>query len=162
MIENKPRVERGKVDDLINEKIAGILNTPDNAEGFPSDGYVKVITETADILSAVADLMARELGMSGWQWSVMTLRALGLMRDIEGPFMIVDAEQALYPQYDLPAKVHTFLMSEGTRAWLADEAQKRLDKNSSFPEGGAVDTVVAHWKQLVADRPLTSENSPTQ
>ena len=54
-------------------------------------------------------------------------------RGMEGPFIILNGEDMLYPQYDLPKKLADAL--EDWRGWAAEEAFIRLlaDSNGACP-----------------------------
>ena len=65
-------------------------------------------------------------------------------RGMEGPFIILNGEDMLYPQYDLPKKLADAL--EDWRGWAAEEAFIRLLADSN----GACPSVLAHWKQLAS------------
>ena len=55
---------------------------------------------------------------------------------------LIKAEDALYPQYDLPGKL-TEAMEEW-KPWLKEQAQKKLDAKDEFVHP----SVAAHWKKL--------------
>ncbi len=94
--------------------------------------------------TATFNYLAHELGVTGFQASCADLDLLKRTRGINGPFMIIRAEEALYPQYDLHRKLDEALLA--WRPWFAEEATKMLDKRSL----GAHEAVVAHWKKLAA------------
>jgi hypothetical protein len=122
-------------------------------------------------MAAVAAMqyVARELGVSGFQGSCAEfdvlsrkgaeLPLLGQIhpafdffrrsRRINGPFMVVRIEDALYPQTGPLAKVREALAEEDTRAWLRAEALKLLAA-ATRPDGtvDAHPAVVAHWRDL--------------
>lgn len=87
--------------------------------------------------------VAGVLGTTGFQASCADLDILRRTRDLKGPFLILKAEDALYPQYDLRKKLDDAL--ESWRPWLADEAAKRLKER-----GEAHSDVAAHWRMLSA------------
>jgi hypothetical protein len=66
------------------------------------------------------------------------------IKSIEGPFIVLDASQALFPQYNLPQKLAEFL--EECKPWLSEQASKKLAEQ---PEH-AHPNVIAHWQSLVA------------
>lgn len=91
--------------------------------------------------------VAHELGTTGFQASCADLDIVRRTRYLKGPFMIVDAAQLLYPQYDPEEKVHEFLTSDSTTEWLHTEAEKRLkDKQGTT----AHPDVLARWRLLAA------------
>lgn len=94
-------------------------------------------------LAAVAafNYISHKLGVTGFQASCADLDILRRTRHMEGPFMILKAEDLLYPQYDLREKVEEFI--DKNRDWCAEEARKKL------AEGGtAHPNVRAHWESL--------------
>lgn len=91
--------------------------------------------------TAAFNYVARKLGVSGFQASCADLDILKRTRNMKGPFLIVDGENVLYPQYDLHARLDEFL--DELKPWAAEEAQKLLDGESM-----AVDAVKDHWRKL--------------
>jgi hypothetical protein len=94
-------------------------------------------------LAAVAafNFVAHKLGSSGFQSSCADLDIIRRTRHLKGPFMLIKAEDALFPQYDLQAR-----LAEAIRLWMPwikEEAQTKLAEN---PE--AHPKVIAHWRKL--------------
>lgn len=87
---------------------------------------------------------ASVLGTTGFQASCADMDIVRRTRHLKGPFMILDGEKMLYPQYDLREQLDEFLR-EGT-PWAAKEARKRLatDGEHAHPH------VKAHWERLAA------------
>ena len=83
-------------------------------------------------------------GASGYQASIAALDAYRAMVGIDGPFIVLRAEDLVYPQYDLRAKLEEFI--EKSRPWVEKRAARLLSED----HGAA--TVREHWKQLVAGR----------
>lgn len=96
-------------------------------------------------LSAVAtfNYVAHKLGCTGFQASCADLDIIRRTRSIKGPFAIIKAEQALYPQYNVPLQVAEYLRE--WQSWLKTEAEKQL---KAYPD--AHPDVIAHWKKLAA------------
>jgi hypothetical protein len=94
-------------------------------------------------LAAVAAFyyVSHQLGVTGFQASCADLEFLRRTRSLEGPFMIIDGSNALYPQYDLESKLRDAL--EEWKPWLKHEAKKKLAENSHVHPA-----VLAHWKKL--------------
>lgn len=90
---------------------------------------------------AAFEYVARELGTTGFQCSCADLAFLGKVRNINGPFILLKASDALYPQYDLHQKLNEAMRE--WQPWLKEEAQKRL-----AVQEGAASGVVAHWEKL--------------
>ena len=86
---------------------------------------------------------ASKVGATGFQASCADLDVLRRTRSIKGPFMIIDADNMLYPQYDLHGKLQEAM--DSWAEWAAEEAQKKLDgdKEHVHPD------VLAHWRRLV-------------
>jgi hypothetical protein len=96
-------------------------------------------------LAAVAafNYVASKLGVTGFQASCADMDIIARTRGLKHGFMILDASQLLYPQYDLVEKVAKFC--NDTRKRLAPEARRLLaesDKEFVHPE------VSAHWEKL--------------
>jgi hypothetical protein len=132
------------VADAIKELIRGV-GDPDVTLGIETDGYGKCVEAMWRAAYVAHEYVARELGVTGFQHSVSSLRVLGALRGYEGPYMVIDASNALYPQYDLLGQVTEFLGSESTGKWLAEAAQKKLNEDSGYANGRVVD----HWWELV-------------
>lgn len=91
--------------------------------------------------SATFNYVAHKLGASGFQSSCADLDFLRRTRDLKGPFMLINAEDALYPQYDLREKLEEALTE--WKPWLKTEASKKLAESPvAHPE------VIAHWRKL--------------
>jgi hypothetical protein len=94
-------------------------------------------------LAAVAafNYIAGQLGVTGFQASCADLDVIRRTRGIKHAFMIVKAEDLLYPQCDpLPAVIE-FIREQ--RAELAPEAAKLLKgEHMAHPD------VKAHWREL--------------
>jgi hypothetical protein len=91
---------------------------------------------------AAFNYTARRVGATGFQGSWAALRFYGEAMHVDGPFMVVQLHDALYPQYDIPARVQGFI--DESRDWLRGEAVKKLagDRDHAAPQ------VVAHWQEL--------------
>ena len=95
-------------------------------------------------LAAVASFnyVAGKLGVTGFQASCADLDVIRRTRHLNGPFMLIKAHDALFPQYDIPRSVADAIA--GWAPWLQSEAVKLLAEASS----NAHPNVVAHWKRL--------------
>ena len=104
---------------------------------------------------AAFNYVASKLGVTGFQASCADLDVLRRTRMLNGPFMIIDGEKMLYPQYDLRENLDKAMVE--WEPWLAEKAKKLLsDKNEhAHPE------VKAHWERLAAKAPTdtTGEKS---
>lgn len=97
-------------------------------------------------MAAVAayNYVAKQLGVTGFQASAADLDIIRRNRHMDGPFLLVDGHDALFPQYDLRQKLDDFL--ENIKPWLKEQAIEKLaEVEAAHPE------VVAHWERLAAD-----------
>jgi hypothetical protein len=94
-------------------------------------------------MAAVAafNYVSHQLGVTGFQASCADLDILRRTRSLDGPFMLIKAQDALYPQYDLHGTLADAL--EKWRPWLVEQAQKKLAENPS-----AHPNVLRHWQAL--------------
>lgn len=90
--------------------------------------------------------MASKVGSTGFQSSCADLDFLRRTRHLKGPFMLIKAEDALYPQYDLPGKLTEAM--ESWKPWLAEQAQAKLRET-----GSVYPSVLMHWQKLAAFTP---------
>lgn len=98
--------------------------------------------------SAVFNYIASHLGMTGFQASCATLDVMNRLRHIDGPFIILEGKDYLFPQYDVPGRLAEF--RKDITGWLIDEAKKNLAEKSEQ----ASPKVVQHWEHLAtAARP---------
>ena len=100
-------------------------------------------------MAAVAafEFVGRQLGVTGFQASCADLDVLRRTRRIDGPFMLVKAQDALYPQYDMVESTEKFLGE--SKPWLKEQAQKLLESKDH-----TVERVKQHWKQLAEAQEL--------
>jgi hypothetical protein len=94
--------------------------------------------------TAAFNLVAHKLGVTGFQASCADLDILRRTRRMDGPFVILDGEKGLYPQYDLVRQVEEWLID--IRPWLAEQAKARLAENSKLVHPD----VERHWRELTA------------
>lgn len=91
--------------------------------------------------TAAFNYVAHKLGTTGFQSSCADLDFVRRTRHIKGPFIVLNGENMLYPQYDLRQKLSE-AMNEWT-PWAAEEARKKLEEDArAHPD------VIAHWKML--------------
>jgi hypothetical protein len=94
-------------------------------------------------LAAVAafQYVASAVGATGFQASCADLDIIRRTRRIDGPFILLKGDDALYPQYDLHKKLSDFLSE--IAPYLKDAASKKIhENNDAHPD------VMAHWKKL--------------
>ena len=90
--------------------------------------------------------VSSKLGVTGFQASCADKDILRRTRHIDGPFMIVNGRDLLYPQSDVRQKVEEFI--EESRGWCGEQARKNLaDSEHAHPN------VRAHWEALAAAAP---------
>lgn len=79
-------------------------------------------------LSALAAFyyVSAKLGVTGFQASCADMDFVSRSRGWKGPWIILKAEDALYPQYDLPARLAEAM--EKWKPYLKEEAAKMLSK----------------------------------
>lgn len=97
-------------------------------------------------LSAVATLnyLGKTKGMTDFQLSCTDLDILRRMRGLDCPFMIIKADDMLYPQYDIAGYVSEAL--DKWRPWAAKEATELLmgDRSHTHPD------VLKRWTELAS------------
>lgn len=93
---------------------------------------------------AAFNLVAHKLGVTGFQASCADMDILRRTRSIDGPFMLIDLRNHMYPQYDLAGCVRKSI--EDNADWFATEAAKKLAED--FGEYLPHPDVLAHWKRL--------------
>jgi len=94
--------------------------------------------------TAAFNHVASKLGATGFQASCADIDVLRRTRSLNGPFMLTNGADALYPQYDLPGRVAEFLRD--IEPWLGEQARELLKDSSehTHPE------VRFHWERLAA------------
>lgn len=83
-------------------------------------------------------------GLTGFQGSWAALKAYAEIMHYDCPIAMFKADDLLYPQYDLPARLAKWM--EECKPWLAEQAREKLDSKTF-----AVPHVEAHWRKLAAD-----------
>lgn len=91
--------------------------------------------------TAAFNYVARVLGTTGFQSGCADLDIVRRTRLMECPFVLLKAEDLLYPQYDLRQKLEECIEAWGP--WLKEQAAERL--KSDRP---AAPSVLAHWEGL--------------
>jgi hypothetical protein len=147
----------------IVDLIAAVGDT-ERQMGIEADGYGKCVEAMWRAGFLATEYVASQLGVTGFQHSIAMLRLYGKAMHIDGPFMMVKVQDALYPQYDLPGRLAEFLDEQ--RGWLAEQARAKLAEYEAAPthtwtdgEGverttpTAASRVVQHWRDLAAAVP---------
>ncbi len=115
--------------------------------GEPGEGYGRCVYAAAYAALATFYFMASRLGMTGFQASCADMEFLAQSRGMKHGFMVLDAENLLYPQYDMPARVAKWIAE--TRPQLAPVAREKLreveaDRIEPHPD------VLARWREVSA------------
>lgn len=94
-------------------------------------------------MAAVAafNYVAHKLGVTGFQASCADLDILRRTRSLDGPFILLKGEDALYPQYDLQGKLADAM--NDWAPWLKEQAALKLAET-----GMAHPAVKEHWQRL--------------
>lgn len=102
-------------------------------------------------LAAVAafNFIAARLGTTGFQASCADMDIIRRTRGMEDGFMILDASNLLYPQYDLIGKAEKFIAER--RVDLAKKARQLLEDRKGEPVS---ERVVQHWRDLASLDPV--------
>lgn len=95
-------------------------------------------------LAAVAsfNFVARKLGVTGFQASCADLDIIRRTRSIKGPFILLNGEDMLYPQYNLEERLKE-AMNEW-KDWLSEQAEQKLSEDLEYVHPD----VIKHWKAL--------------
>jgi hypothetical protein len=156
--EDLPAVPK-KLDELAPaiQKLIDDVSDPTVTLGIESDGYGKCVEAMQRAAYLVHEYVASQLGVTGFQHDASSLRLLGMLRGYEGPFMVLDGENALYPQYDLEGRVREWLGSDETRTWLAEQARQKIAESEgqepiTLDDGSVIPPVHGavrkHWEKL--------------
>ena len=90
---------------------------------------------------AAFNYVAGKEGTTGFQASCADLDFVRRVRLLKGPFMLIKAEDMLYPQCNLFDKLSESM--DNWKPWAKEEAIKKLsDTSHAHPD------VIAHWKKL--------------
>lgn len=97
----------------------------------------------ANIAIAGFNLTSSLLGLTGFQANWGELRFIQMSRNYEH-FIILNLEEALYPQYNLRNRLEEFLTSSSSKEFLKKKALEKLEKYKDYTHPD----VYAHWKKL--------------
>lgn len=118
----------------LTEYIQSLVNRPHE--------YGTCVYAMSMAAEAAFNYVSGVLGVTGFQASMADLDFLRRTRGLKGPFLFMKAEDALYPQYDLPGRLEESM--EKWKPWLKEEAGKLLASTG----GTAASSVVDHWRKL--------------
>ena len=126
----------------IKELAAYVQTLVDGEHDYGTCVYAMSLAATAAF-----NFVASQLGVTGFQASCADLDILRRTRSLKGPFMLIKAEDALYPQYDLRGNVDKALTK--WQPWLSEEATKLLAEHVNSRVSA---NVHAHWRKLANGR----------
>lgn len=95
-----------------------------------------------DIAVEAFNLMSDLLGITGFQAGWAALNTYAKVQHIDGPLLMLKGDDLLYPQYDVPARVASWI--EEQEEWLEEQATKKLvdARDDVHPN------VRRHWEDL--------------
>jgi len=126
---------------------------PDNQDEFDqlfkalatrSHDYGTCVYAMSIVAEAAFNLMAKQLGCTGFQSGCADMDILRRTRGLEGPFAIINANDMVFPQYDIRGKVDTYL--DEWKPWAAEQAKKKLAESPEYVHPD----VKKHWEALAA------------
>lgn len=94
------------------------------------EGYGRCVYAMSYAAVATFRYIASTLGVTGFQASCADMDILAQTRGYKHGFMVLDASNVLYPQYDLVEKTREWVAE--SRVYLRDEAKKRLADGESM------------------------------
>lgn len=104
--------------------------------------------------TATFNYMASQLGVTGFQASCADLDILRRTRRMEHGFLILNAANLLYPQYDLARQTREWIAK--TRPTLAPAAAKLIADADQFVSP----KVLARWRKIAALDPSAHKEEP--
>lgn len=111
--------------------------------------YGTAVYATSLAATAAFHFVASTLGLSGFQASCADLDVLRRTRHYQGPFMVIDGANLLYPQYNFHNDVDEFIQDNA--AWAKEQAQKHIEEHGgSEAKFGGSPRVWEHWQKLAA------------
>lgn len=134
------------LDGAANDWVAAKAANPENPYGTDESAraYESSARAMVDVGKAAFNYAASEVGASGFQGSWAALTLYGELVGINGPFIVLKAEDMLYPQYDLIDRLREFIESDEMARWLGEQAAERLQGSLHASE-----SVREHWQKLV-------------
>jgi hypothetical protein len=119
-----------------------LLDHLHSIEEQPHD-YNSIAEALTDVTLAMFNYFANKHGMSGFQASWSGMKFIQKIRGMEAPFMILDSDKMLYPQYDIHKDVEKFI--EEAKPQLGKIAKEKLENNTS---SHVSPNVIERWKEL--------------
>lgn len=126
----------------IEEMVVWPNKTEDSGEG-----YGRCVYAMSNAALAAFRYVAGRQDVTGFQASMAEMQFVSDSRGMKHGWMLLNADDLLYPQYDLRAKVDAWINTTETR--LADAAKAKLaeDGSHAHPE------VRKHWERIAALEP---------
>ena len=143
--EKEMRDEEAPCPNTTDELLSYVKSLTDRPHDYGTCVYAMSLAATAAFQH-----VAHVLGVTGFQASCADLDIIRRTRGWEGPFILLKAEDMLYPQYDIPGKLVEALNE--WRDWAAEEAKKKIAEGPA--EGVVAGPVRQRWHDL-ADKKLT-------
>ena len=140
--EQEMRTEDAPTPDTIDELGEYIASLVDRQHDYGTCVYAMSLAATAAF-----NHVARKLGVTVFQASCADLDIVRRTRRMEGPFILLEGEDMLYPQCDLPAKLREAM--DKWVEWAAEQAAKKLAENK---QENVHPDVWAHWVALAAHK----------
>lgn len=109
--------------------------------------------------TAAYNFVASKLGVTGAMAGLAALDTLRRLKHIDGPFMVVNGRDMLYPQCWPEQKLYEVL--DEWMPWASAEAGKLLEEHVKTGFAHVHPNVLQHWKNLfAAGRGLTPDEVP--
>lgn len=127
------KVPRPRTKEQLTEYIESLVNIQHD--------YGTCVYAMSMAAEAAFNYVAHQVGASGFQSSCADMDFIRRTRHMDGPFMLIDGANALYPQYDLQERLAKAM--EDWKPWLKEEAIKKIAEQSTVHPH-----VLEHWKKL--------------
>jgi hypothetical protein len=135
------RAEKVPWPETLEELTEYIASLTDREHDYGTCVYAMSLAATAAF-----QYVSKRLGVTGFQAGCADLDILRRTRSLDGPFIILKAEDMCYPQYDLQEKLREAM--DGWKDWAAKECAKKLEIDGDI----AHPSVKAHWQRLASHK----------
>ena len=115
------RAEKAPTPSLVEELNEYIRSLVEREHDYGTCVYAMSLAATAAF-----NHVASKLGVTGFQASCADLDVLRRTRGMDGPFIILKAEDMLYPQYDLPGELQEAIAR--WQGWLSEQAALKIER----------------------------------
>ena len=136
--EKEMREEKAPTPGAIEELSEYITSLVDRKHDYGTCVYAMSLAATATF-----NYVARNLGVTGFQASCADLDVMRRTRAMDCPFILLKAEDMIYPQFNLPANLQE-AMQEWV-VWCSEECARKLANNK---QEDIHPKVWAHWVAL--------------